>query len=205
VAEREALAAVIPTTPDYMARIASDHLRGLQASLRALDQGYGGGSWEGTPVGNAATAWSQAYKEWHRCMVRAEHANWREAFGWRREAAKWAKVEIPRKERFDALAAPERARLNAEIPEAKKHLVDVEGRSEASRHFRDQHPEALRRLERLDNQIATSAYELDVERQGLDGVAPEPPQLHAQRWGMDRRFEREAPGLELDRGMELGL
>jgi hypothetical protein len=38
--------------------------------------------------------------------------------------------------------------------------------------LRDQHPEALRRLERLDGAIATSAYELDLERQGLDGVAP---------------------------------
>jgi excisionase family DNA binding protein len=49
--------------------------RRVQASLRALDQGFGGGSWEGIPVGEAATAWSQAYKEWQRCLVRAEGAN----------------------------------------------------------------------------------------------------------------------------------
>ena len=62
--------------------------------------------------------------------------------------------------------------------------------------FERAHPEALRRLDSLDGQIAEAAYELGLDRQGLDGVAPMPPQ-------QARVPEREPPGL--DRGMVLEL
>ena len=77
----------------------------------------------------------------------------------------------------------------------------MEGRSSAHLLFSVRHPEALARLNRLDDQIATAAYDLDLERQGLDGVEARAPRLHHQFRGI----EREAPGLELDRGMDLGL
>ena len=60
----------------------------------------------------------------------------------------------------------------------------------------EEHPEALRRLDRLDQQIAVAAWELDVERQGLDGIRPERP--HPLSRGM-----RAIQGL--DRGLDLGI
>ena len=114
-----------------------------------------------------------------------------------------AEREGPLRERFDALAAPERARLEAELPEAKKVLADLEGRYYGNLHFQIEHPEALRRLDRLDDQIATVGYELDVERQGLDGIPAQPPQLH-QRWS-GLGIEREAPGLERTIELDFGL
>lgn len=49
-------------------------------------------------------------------------------------------------------------------------LADLDGRRHARGHFEFEHPEALRRLGRLDEQIAAAAWDLDIERQGLDGV-----------------------------------
>ncbi|MGI8808971.1 MAG: hypothetical protein ACR2KK_14250 [Acidimicrobiales bacterium] len=62
-----------------------------------------------------------------------------------------------------------------------------------------EHPEALRRLDRLDHQIADAARDLDIERQGLDGVTPQA-----------RAADRQAPWLDRiaptrDRGGDLGL
>jgi hypothetical protein len=52
---------------------------------------------------------------------------------------------------------------------------------------------ALRRLDGLDTQIATVGYDMDVERQGLDRIPAQPPQLH-QRWsGRGRRAGSAEP------------
>ena len=65
--------------------------------------------------------------------------------------------------------------------------------------FQHEHPEALRRLGLLDEQTATAAWQLDVERQGLDGIRPELTQSSAQRWAMERGIRG------MDRGMDLGI
>jgi hypothetical protein len=168
-----------------------------------LDRGEGWGGWRGTPVGDAAIAWKQAAGEHRRCLAQAEHAGWRAAHGLRRQAKAAAEREGPLREQFQALAAPARTRLETELPEAKK--PDLEGRFYGNLHFQIKHPEALRRLDGLDTQIATVGYEMDVERQGLDGIPAQPPQLH-QRWS-GLGFEREAPGLEptIERGFGLEL
>jgi hypothetical protein len=92
----------------------------------------------------------------------------------------------PLRERFDALAALERARLaeDEELPEAKTVLADLQGQYCASLHFGIAQPEALRRLHRLDNQIATAARELDIERHDLDGIVAVPPELHPPTRGV---------------------
>lgn len=82
---------------------------------------------------------------------------------------------------------------------AQRELEEINGSRRAYRHFKLAHPEALRRLDLLDDQIATASWELDVERQGLDGIRPEPPRQHAQ----ERGFGLEARGL--DRGLDLGI
>jgi hypothetical protein len=57
---------------------------------------------------------------------------------------------------------PARARLQVELPEAKRNLADVQGRRNAHMRFQHDHPEALRRLDRLDEQIADAAWELGL-------------------------------------------
>ena len=114
-------------------------------------------------------------------------------------AAQAAEREGPLRERFQALAATERARLDAELPDAKKDLADLQGRRNAYTRFQYQHPEALRRLDRIDEQIATAAWELGLERQGLDGIRPEPTQSSAQRWAAERGLRG------IDRGLDLGI
>ncbi len=53
-------------------------------------------------------------------------------------------------------------------------------------------------LERLERDIAATSYELDVSRQGLDGIVAELPEH--MRPGRNRKRD----GWELDRGIDLG-
>jgi conjugative relaxase-like TrwC/TraI family protein len=203
VAEREALAAVVPADPGFAYHRAEQRVRELSAQLDDLDRAEGWGVWKATPVGEAAIAWKQAHRRWESSLARAEHVGWREGHGLRKQARAAAEHVWPLRERFDALAAPERARLAEELPEAKKVLADIEGRYRGSLHFGLAHPEALVRLHRLDDQIATVAWELDIRRQDLDGIVAVPPQLHPPTRGV----ELGAPNLDrgLDRGLDLSL
>ncbi len=78
-------------------------------------------------------------------------------------------------------------------------LDELQGQYYGHLHFQFAHPEALRRLDRLDGEIATAAWEMDVERQGLDGIAPLRPEPAPRAQG----FDRDVP--VLDRGIDLGL
>lgn len=82
---------------------------------------------------------------------------------------------------------------------AQRQLEEIDGSRRAYRRFELAHPEALRRLDVLDHQIATAAWELDVERQGRDGIRPEPPRRHTH----ERGFGREPR--DLDRRLDLGI
>jgi len=73
---------------------------------------------------------------------------------------------------FDALAGPERDRIRVELPKAERKLAEIEGQRDAAATFHRDHPEAVRRLIGLDREIDAAAYEMDLERQPLDGVAP---------------------------------
>ncbi len=199
VAERAAVAAVVPSDPSSAYYRTRNTVERLERQLRDLDKAEGWGEWRGTPVGDAAIAWRGEVQERRACLAQAEHVGLRERHRLRQRADKAAEQVGPLRERFDALAGPERARLKVELPEARRNLADLQGRRNAYMRFQHEHPEALRRLDRLDEQIATAAWELDVERQGLDGIRPELPQSSAQRWAA----ERGIPGL--DRGLDLGI
>jgi hypothetical protein len=203
VAERAAVAAVVPVDTGYAYGRAEDRVRRLSAQLNDLNRAEGWGTWKGTPVGQAAIDWQAAVRERDGSLGLADHVGWREAHGLRKRSRAAAERVGPLRERFDALAAPERARLKAELPEAKKLLAELEGRYYGNLHFQIKHPEALRRLDQLDNQIATVGYELDLQRQGLDGIPAQPATLHEPHPGL----ERSAPGLErtIERDFGLGL
>jgi hypothetical protein len=185
-----------PSSAYYRARNTSEQLK---RQLADLDKAEGWGEWRGTPVGEAAIAWRGAVQEKRACLAQAEHVGLRERHRLRQRAAKAAQQEAPLRERFEALAGPQRERLKIELPEAKRDLADLQGRHNAYTRFQYQHPEALRGLERLDEQIATAACALDVERQGLDGIRPEPPESTAQRWAAERGIRG------VDRGLDLGI
>lgn len=102
------------------------------------------------------------------------------------------------KDRFEALPGPQRARFKTEVAEAKGRFAEFQGSRHAYNHFKHTHPEALRRLDLLDDQIVTAAWEFDVERRGLDGIAP-------TRQRFVRRHGRRAPLPGLERGLDLGI
>ncbi|MGH9230223.1 MAG: MobF family relaxase [Acidimicrobiales bacterium] len=200
VAERDALAAVVPTNPgDAAYHRARGAVERIERKLRDLDNAEGWAEWRGTPVGEAAIAWRNALREWRSSLAQAEHAGLRERHRLRQQAARAAEREGPLRDRFEALAAPERARLKAQLPQAARHLAGIEGSRRAYKHFELAHPEALRRLDHLDDQIASAGWQLDAERHGLDGIRPAPLRHHTREW----RVERNRPSL--DRGMDLGV
>ena len=99
----------------------------------------------------------------------------------------------------------ERDRIRAELPEAERKLAELAGQRDASANFSRAHPEALPRLIQLDRDIDAAAYDMDVEREPLDGIAPHRPEVPQ----LDRRFQRDDRVLErtieLDRGFGLEL
>ncbi|MCA1695152.1 MAG: hypothetical protein LC749_10695, partial [Actinobacteria bacterium] len=176
-------AAVVPADVDpayYRARTAVGRLERRHADLNKAE---GWGEWRGTPVGEAAVAWREAVRKRDGSLVQARSAGLRDAHRLRKQSAQAAEREPQLRERFEALAAPERARLKRELPQAKKVLADLEGRRRARHHFEFEHPEALRRLDRLDAQIVDAAWDLDIERQGLDGPRRIPGELIGERHG----------------------
>ena len=143
-----AVAAVVPSDPSSAYYRTGNTVEQLQRQLRDLDKAEGWGEWRGTPVGEAAIAWSGAVQERRACLAQAEHVGLRERHRLRQRAAKAAEKEGPLRERFEALAGPQRARLMVELPEAKRNLA-LQGRHNAYSRFQYEHPEALRRIERV--------------------------------------------------------
>ena len=199
VAEREAVAAVVPVDPGFEYPKLQNRVQRMEAELEELEKADGSSTWQGTPVGEAAIAWQDALREWRWCWTRSEHVGWRERHRLIRRADRAEEREGPLRDAYERLAAPERTRLRAELAEAKELLADLDGRFYGNLHFQIRHPEALRRLERLDSQIAAVSRELDVERQGLDGIAPLPLPSPKRDW----EIERDGPFLE--RGIDLGI
>lgn len=129
----------------------------------------------------------------------AEHAGLGARHRLRHQAAKAAKEVGPRRDRFEALAAPEPARLKAELPGGPTPTRRDPGQPASTRHFELAHPEALYRLDLLDYQIAAAAWELGIERHGLDGIRPAPPRHHTRAMSGCRDVQG------LDRGIDLGI
>jgi hypothetical protein len=170
-----------------------------------LDKGDGWGVLRRTPVGEAAIAWKQAEGEQRRCLAQAQYAGLRERHQLRKQAARAGERVGPLREAFEALAGPERARIRAELPEAKRHLAELEGQYYRHLHFQHVHPEALRRLERLDREIAGAAWEMDLDRQGLFGIIAQRLELAQPDRGLHRDARVLERTIELDRGFGLEL
>ena len=205
VAEREALVAALPSDPGPSYGQAAARVQRLKDERDALTHADGRGVLRGTPVGDAALALRRVVDEGGRYMAQAEHARLRERHQLHRQAAKALKRERPLRNAFNALAGPERDRIRAELPEAERKLAELAGQRDALANFSRAHPEALPRLIQLDRDIDAAAYDMDVEREPLDGIAPHRPEVPQ----LDRRFQRDDRVLErtieLDRGFGLEL
>ncbi len=166
--------------------------------MAALETADGWGVLRGTPVGEAGIEWTQARNDERRCLALAEDAGFRQRRQLRHQAERAARREPALRDAFERLAAPERERIGAELPQAKKHLAELEGRHWAHLHFELDRPDALRRVDRLERDIADARYcDLDLERQSLDGISPKP--RPAPRLG------RKPDALEHDLDVGLGL
>jgi len=90
VAEREAVAAVVPVDsgPDYYT--ARNRVRHLEMELKDLDRAEGWNVWRGTPVGEAAIAWRHAQTEQRAYLEQARHVGWRERHRLGRQAERAA-------------------------------------------------------------------------------------------------------------------
>jgi conjugative relaxase-like TrwC/TraI family protein len=200
VAERDALAAVVP---DDVARDYDDaqvRVRRLERQLAELDRGEGERLWRDTPVGEAAVALRSAQYEHRCCLAQANRGvGLRERWQLRRQAQRALEQQGPLREAFERLAAPERERIRAELPQAKERLAELEDRHYARTAFDLLHPEALPRLERLDHQVATTAYEMDLQRGDLDGIVPlpPPPRLEPEHLGPELGLGLGGPGIGL--------
>jgi hypothetical protein len=178
-------------------------VRSLQERLDALDQGDGWGVLRGTEVGEAALEWRSALREWRRCRTLADDAGLRERHRLLRQADRAAGRERPLWERYEALAAPAREQIRAELPPAQERLADLEARYQASLHF-GADAKTWSGQFALDRQIEDSAYDLDLDCQDIDAIAPlvaTPAYVPAQEWS--RGPEPKAP--ELEHGIELDL
>jgi hypothetical protein len=199
VAERDALAAMIPEDPGYHVHWVENDVGRLKRQLKDLDEVEGWSEWRGTPVGDVAIAFQRAATEQRACPAQAEHARLRERPGLRARARRAGDLKAPLRAEFDRLAGPEYTRIKAELPDAERRLHEMQGPERAHRRFTREHPEAVRRFEYLDRQIEQSAYGLDVDRQGLDGIEATPP----QRIELNCDLGREPRGM--DRGIDFGI
>ena len=197
VAERDALRAAIPADPGF-SHDAQRRVQRLENELKDLDRGEGWGVWRETPVGEAARAWSHAVEEHRTWKARAEGRGLLERRQLRRQAEQAREREPALREAFDRLANVERARIAVKLPEAKRELEDLADQRRAHWHWESQHPEAYRRLDRLAREIGSTAFELDVTRQELDGVVAQLP----QDLRPNRHIERDGP--ELGWGLDIG-
>ncbi len=55
----------------------------------------------------------------------------------------------------------------------------------------------------LDQEISGATYEMDVEREALDGIAPQRPDWQQRNRVIDIGIERRGPVIERDFGLEL--
>ncbi len=149
----------------------------------------GRGTWAATPAGMAARDLLRAQSKGREAAEFATMADmgWRMRRSWRADANAWAAREHEAKARFAEVAKPHLDHLDTTIATAEIRTAELHGEVGAFEHWQRQHPEAGRRLSRLeaditrlDRQLAPEvdqAVGLDLRLidLGLRPPTPEPP------------------------------
>lgn len=187
LAERDAVAAAVPSDPGFELRRAEHQLR--QAREDRFDLEHGRGRWAGTDAGQAARDLVEAQ---HKRRQATEFAampdmGWRMKRTWRAGAKAWAEREQVLQQRWDEIGGPVLAGVDADIAGIEQRVETLRG-DDAHRHnWLAEHPEAGRRLDRIDRDLETLRT---VER--LDQHV-----ARAMERGLDRGIEPPGRGIEL--------
>jgi hypothetical protein len=72
---------VVPSDPGFAYYRARNTVQHLKRKLEDLEKAEGWGEWRGTPLGEAAIAWSGAVREHRGSLAQAEHAGCGSATG----------------------------------------------------------------------------------------------------------------------------
>jgi conjugative relaxase-like TrwC/TraI family protein len=172
-AERHAVEHTVPTdVTNAIAEVRTD----IATTRRSLtDLETGDGAWRNTRLGEVARVRRETEQ-------RREHAAWRAqtSQGSTRRTARRELRDLDHKlaqigERFEHLAAPERAALHTAITVLGQDRDDLAAQAAARTAWVDRHPDTARRLDRLDQELTESTRWLSRERDELDGLVRDTP------------------------------
>ncbi|HSH58986.1 MAG TPA: AAA family ATPase, partial [Acidimicrobiales bacterium] len=197
-AERDAVAAAIPADRSLELRRVEVDLAAAQRAGQQLEEG--GGRYERTEVGRAARELVAAriYRRHAELDAASPNTTWRQRRAHRREAEDWAEREAKASARFERLSGPERDRLAGEIGRLEERRDGLEAAKVEREDWLGAHPEATRRLDRLDAEL--SALDPQLPDPGLD--LADGFDLRTIDLGLGSE-PRPEPGL--DRGLDLGI
>ena len=193
VAERDAVVAAAPA--DWRPRVMRNLDEILDLGRRRDDLARGTGRYADTPAGEAARDLAAATRrrEWEERMAASPTTSrWRRR-SHAREAEAWGGREVEAKSRWERLAGPELARLGVEeatlrrADEALRNGVRIRG------DWLEQHPEAARRVARLESEIDRLERVIDPEAATMAQEVGRTPWARAP----ERAHVLEGPVLEL--------
>lgn len=166
-AQRTAVLAVVPPDPRPALRRVEVRLDDLRRTRAELAQGRG--PYAETPVGEAARALihAEAQRAQAERFAAKPNVRWRMRRSWAATARRWAEQEAEARTAWERLAAPDSDRLVWERDRLDGQLHDLETKQTKRQAWLEAHPEAARRLARLDQDLrAVEAGER--VRQALD-------------------------------------
>jgi conjugative relaxase-like TrwC/TraI family protein len=186
--ERDAVAAAIPADVTGELREARRQQAALEARRRDLETG--GPSYWQTPEGGAGTAVHRLATRVEAERLRAEDPHLSRS---QRRTARYELRDLgPQLDdaltHWNAVCGPEHARLTARIDRLAETAQTVQESHEHRIDWLDRHPEALRRLERLERELDEYRPQRSAHVVGLDGPS----------WGLETRLENPGIGLDLD-------
>ena len=164
-AERRAIATVIP--PDRSAQLAEVDRRLNRLRRDRTDLQAGRGRYAGTPEGDAALRLLHARRQHQDAERHAEASgSWRDRRHWRKEATHWADEESGAEATYVATVGPHVNRLDQAITLLEEHRGELHTANRQRNGWLASHPEAARRLSRLDRELNPLSQLPEIEALG---------------------------------------
>jgi hypothetical protein len=186
-AERAAVLRACPSDP-------GPELRRLEHAFHELghhrnDLLRGKGRWAGTEAGVAAA------ELYHATIQKQNHEHYSHTAGDSRahrrseakQAQQWAKREAQAQVRWERVGVPVLATVEAELGALKGKVDSLHQTREARQEWLGRHPEAARRLDRLEREVAKAREAIHLERSVANGLRR---QAQAKEAGRDFGRER---------------
>ena len=152
-AERHAIASVMPADPRPQIQAIERQLAGIAQAER--DLGSGQGVWANTPVGEQTRRLQEIQTRRHQAETFADMRDMprRVCRDWRRNAARYAHAEQAAGAQLDQLVEPARHDLQQRQAQLESQRSELQQAAAQRFEWLQQHPEAARRLDRLDREI----------------------------------------------------